>query len=214
MIKILIPAYNEEESIAGVVEEFKQLGQVVVCDNNSSDNTAEEAKKAGAKVVFEHKKGKGNAIRKLLEEESNTYLITDGDGAFKAEDGRKLLNLIANGADLVIGRRENLNEHNPNSIFFRVISKKLLINYINKKYKPNIRINDFMSGLRAFNHKIRNIELTSNGWSIETEMTLKAIKNNLKVIEIPIKVRPRQGGKQKSNVFNVGFPVLRRIIFS
>jgi len=214
MIKILIPAYNEENSIGNVVEEFSQLGQVVVCDNNSDDNTAEEAERAGAKVVFEKKVGKGNAIRKLLEEESDVYLITDADGAFKAEDGKKLLNLIANGADLVIGKRENLNEHNKNLILTRDISKKALNYYFNKRYPSNVKINDFMSGLRAFNNKIKFFELKSNGWDIETEMTLKAIKNNLKVIEIPVKVRPRHSGKQKSNIFNVGFPVLKRILFS
>ncbi len=219
MIKILIPAHNEESCIAGVVNEFKKIGEVVVCDNNSNDKTMNAARDAEATVIFEKRKGKGFAIRKLLNEKADIYCLIDADGAFYAADVKKMLTLVKEDkADMVIGKRIDLNVHNRNSIFFRFLFIKLvksLFNLTFRKYIQKGRIHDFMSGCRCFNDKLKNdLKLTSKGFEIETEITIQALKRGFRIVEVPIKVRPRESGKQKSNILNVGLPVFWKILFS
>ncbi len=213
MVKVLIPSNNEEKNIARVVGNYKLYGQVVVCDNNSVDRTADIAKNEGAKVIFEKKKGKGYAIRALLREKSDIYVLVDADNAFYAEDCKKMIDLIRRGkADMVIGRRIDVNVHNKNSPILRSIFLGLLKLIFTMKFG---KVDDFMSGYRVFNRKVRDsLRLNSEGFDVETEITIQALKNNFRIIEIHINAKPRRFGKQKSNILNVGLPVLRRIIFS
>lgn len=212
-IRILIPAYNEEKNIEKVVNAFKKIGQVIVCNNNSTDNTKKQAKKAGAEVIFEKRKGKGYAIRRLLKQKADIYVLVDSDNAFYPENSKKMIDLIKNKkADMVIGKRININTHNKNSILLRNIFLKLLKTIFRIKFR---KVGDFMSGYRAFNNKVKEkLNLKSKGFEIETEITIQTIKNNLKILEIPVKVKPRRAGKQKSNIFNVGFRVLKTILLS
>lgn len=212
-VKILIPAMNEENNIRDVVKSFAKIGEVIICDNKSQDNTTEKAEEAGAKVVFEKRKGKGYCIRRLLEENADIYVLVDGDDAFYAQDCKRMINLIKQGrADMVIGRRTNLNEHNKNSIFLRKVFLRLLAALFRARFG---KIHDFMSGFRAFNGKVKgSLNLTSKGFGIDAEITIRALKNRFKILEIPVRVKPRKYGRQKSNVFNVGMPVLKRIILS
>jgi len=215
MIKILIPAFNEQGNIADVVNDFSKHGDVVVCDNESTDSTAEEARNAGAKVISS-KKGKGNAVRELLKEESGIYVLVDGDGAFNAEYLPMILGpLRAGSADIVIGKRANINIHNRNSMLFRRISLNLLQWIFNLRFGKEQKITDFLSGMRAFKRDVRDrLKLKSNGFGIEAEMTIQAIRSNFKIKEVEVPVRPRKHGRQSSNILNVGIPVLREILFS
>jgi len=191
MIKILVPAYKERENIAKVAKEYSKYGKVVVIE----------------------RKGKGNAVRELLKEKADIYVLVDGDDAFYADDCKKMIGLIEDGkADIVIGKRTNINVHNKNSMFLRSIFLIMLKRLFRAKFG---NIDDFMSGYRAFNDKVKKkLKLKSKGFDIDTEITIQALKNNLRIMEIPVKVRSRRFGKQKSNILNVGFPVLKRIIFS
>ncbi|MBU0628109.1 MAG: glycosyltransferase family 2 protein [Nanoarchaeota archaeon] len=215
MIKILISAYNESGNIAQAVRKFSEYGRVVVCDNESTDSTAAEASGAGAKVITS-KKGKGNSVRELLKEESDIYVLADGDGAFYAEDCERMISLLKGGkADMVIGRRLNINTHTRGFNLLRKIILPLLIILFNMKHARDRRINDFLCGFRAFTNEVKEkLDLKSKGFGIETEITMQALKNNFNVVEIPIKVKPRRFGKQKANPINVGFPALMNILFS
>jgi len=115
-VGVIIPARNEEKSIGLVVEQLlalhneQQTGlidELVVCDNGSNDLTCQRAKEAGARVVYENKAGYGTACLTALAALTPTDIIlfTDGDHAFKAAQAIRLLDGIANGADLVIGSR-------------------------------------------------------------------------------------------------------------
>jgi hypothetical protein len=191
MIKILIPAFKEGKNIAKAINDFKKYG----------------------KAIAYGEKGKGNTVRKLLKEKSDIYVLVDGDDAFYAEDCNKMIDLVMNGkADMVIGKRINRDTHNKNSIFLRKMFLSFLELIFRLKYKNNY---DFMSGYRVFNDKVKQkLDLKSKGFDIDTEITIQAIKNKFRIIEVPVKVKPRKSGKQKSNIINVGFPVLKRIIFS
>ena len=214
MLKILIPALNEERNIESTIEGFKKIfpnAVIVVCNNNSSDNTAENAEKAGAKVIYESRKGKGYAIRRLLKEKADIYVIVDGDDAFYAEDAEKMISLIENKkADMVIGVRKNLNEHNRQNKIVRKITKGMLNYIFRRKYDPDIK--DFLSGYRALNYKLaKNLNLNSKGFEIETELTIQALKNQAQIKEIDVHCKKRRYGRQKSSIFNVGFPVLKQL---
>ena len=85
-VAVLIPCYNEELTIDKVVKDCKKYlpeAEIFVCDNNSTDKTAEKAKKAGAKVMFESRQGKGNAVRRMFADiDADVYVMIDGDGTY------------------------------------------------------------------------------------------------------------------------------------
>ena len=135
-IKILIPAYNEEKNIPLVIQSYAKYGEVVVCDNGSTDKTGYISKKSGAKVVFEGCRGKGHTVRRLLKESADIYVLVDGDDAFYPSDCEKMIQLVREGSvDMVIGKRVNINQHNNNSIFLRGIFLKMLLFLFNLKFK-------------------------------------------------------------------------------
>jgi len=212
MIKILIPALDEADSIAKVVNDFLPYGEVVVCDNGSRDMTAKIAKNAGAKVLFEPRKGKGYAIQKLLGEIADFYVLVDGDDAFHAGDLGLMIRLLKeNRFDMVIGNRVNLNIHNTNSIYLRKVFFGMLNSLF--MFRCNTHL-DFMSGYRCFNDNVKKrLSLKSNGFDIETDITLQTHKKGFNIGGIIVRVKPRNAGKQKSNIFNVGFPVLLRLLY-
>ena len=109
-IAVLIPCYNEAQTIEKVVKEFKQeLPEAIiyVYDNNSKDGTDDIARAAGAVVRYEHQQGKGNVVRRMFQEiEAECYLMADGDDTYPAESARVLVNHVLNEqADMVVGDR-------------------------------------------------------------------------------------------------------------
>ena len=112
-LAVIIPAYNEEQTIAGVIHEFKMAlpeAKIYVGDNNSQDETADRAREAGAEVIFCSKKGKGNAVRKMFEEvEADIYIMIDADQTYSAQNVRELIAPVLHGkADMVIGVRKQV----------------------------------------------------------------------------------------------------------
>ena len=109
-IAVLIPCYNEGQTIAKVVKDYREAlpeATIYVYDNNSSDHTDEIAREAGAVVRYEYQQGKGNVIRSMFRDiDAECYVMTDGDDTYPAEDARKLADQILQGkADMVIGDR-------------------------------------------------------------------------------------------------------------
>ena len=109
-IAVLIPCYNESQTISKVVKDYKKAlpeADIYVYDNNSSDNTDKIAKKAGAIVKYEYRQGKGNVIRSMFRDlDYDCYLMIDGDDTYPAENAREMCDLVLNGkADMVIGDR-------------------------------------------------------------------------------------------------------------
>jgi glycosyltransferase involved in cell wall biosynthesis len=195
-ISVLIPAYNEEKTIGKVVKDFKKQlpeAKIYVCDNNSNDKTAEISEKTGAYVLKENRQGKGYALQKLLIIKSDIYVMVDGDDTYPAEKVKNLIQqIIENKADMVIASRKKFNSGVVRNFGNFLISK--LLNLFFKQ-----KLHDALSGYRAFNHNlIKNLNLISKGFGMETELTIKAIENNFEIIEIPIDYRARKESKLRT----------------
>lgn len=217
-IAILIPCYNEELTIAKVINDFKNElpeADIYVYDNNSKDNTVSKAKESGAIVKHEYNQGKGNVVRRMFREiDADIFVIVDGDDTYPAECVHKLINPIKeNKADMVVGDRlSNGTYKKENKRRFHGFGNNLVKKVINKIFKTNL--NDIMSGYRAFSKIfVKNIPVLSSGFEIETEMTLHALDKKFIIKEVPIEYRDRPSGSvSKLNTISDGIKVIKTII--
>ncbi len=215
-IAVLIPCYNESQTISKVVKDYKKAlpeADIYVYDNNSSDNTDKIAKKAGAIVKYEYRQGKGNVIRSMFRDlDYDCYLMIDGDDTYPAENAREMCDLVLNGkADMVIGDRLSSTYFQENKRPFHNIGNKMVRWFINTIFKNNIK--DIMTGYRAFSYDfVKGFPILSKGFEIETEMTIHAVDKNFKVVEIPVQYRDRpEGSVSKLNTISDGIKVLKTI---
>lgn len=216
-IAVLIPCYNESQTIAKVVKDYKNAlpeATIYVYDNNSSDHTDEIAREAGAVVRYVYQQGKGNVIRKMFREiDAECYLITDGDDTYPAEDAKKLAAPILEGrADMVIGDRLSSTYFTENKRPFHNTGNRLVRALINLIFQSKIK--DIMTGARAFNYEfVKSFPILSAGFEIETEMSIHALDKNFQLVEVPVGYRDRpEGSLSKLNTFSDGFKVLRTIV--
>ena len=216
-IAVLIPCYNEEKTIGKVINDYKKClpdANIYVYDNNSTDDTVKNAKKAGAIIKYEYRQGKGNVIRTMFKEiDADCYLIVDGDDTYSASNAKEMCNLILDGkADMVVGDRLSGSYFDENKRLFHNFGNKLVRNLINKIFKTNI--NDIMTGYRAFSYEfVKGFPILSKGFEIETEMTVHAVDKNFKIVEIPILYQNRPSGSfSKLNTYSDGIKVLKTIV--
>lgn len=217
-IAVLIPCYNEETTIKKVVEDFKRElpeAEIYVYDNNSKDKTSELAETAGAIVKHEYNQGKGNVVRRMFREiKADIYVMVDGDDTYPAEEVHKLIEPIKNGiADMVIGDRlSNGTYQKENKRAFHEFGNNIVKKTINRLFKCKLK--DIMTGYRAFNDIfVKNMPVLSQGFEIETEMTLYALDKRFIIKEVPIEYRDRpKNSTSKVNTINDGIKVIRKII--
>lgn len=216
-IAVLIPCYNESKTIKKVIEDFKRElpeATIYVYDNNSSDNTAEIAKKAGAIVRTERKQGKGNVIRTMFREiDAECYIMTDGDDTYPAEDAKKMCKeVLENNVDMVIGDRLSSTYFEENKRPFHNTGNVIVRLLINMIYKSKIR--DVMTGYRAFSYRfVKTFPVLSKGFEIETEMTIHSLDKNLNLENVTIEYRDRpEGSSSKLNTYVDGAKVIKTII--
>ena len=215
-IAILIPCYNEAKTIGKVVEDYKKVlpeADIYVYDNNSTDETANIAKKAGAIVKYEYRQGKGNVIRSMFKDiDADCYLMIDGDDTYPANHAKEMCNFVLEKkADMVIGDRLSSTYFTENKRPFHNFGNRLVRGLINKLFKSNVR--DIMTGYRAFSYDfVKTFPVLSKGFEIETEMTIHALDKNFLLREIPVDYRDRPvGSESKLNTFSDGFKVLKTI---
>ena len=139
-IAVLIPCYNESQTIAKVVKDFKKAlpdADIYVYDNNSSDNTDEIAKKAGAIVRYEYRQGKGNVIRSMFRDlDYDCYLMIDGDDTYPSENAKEMCDLVLDGkADMVIGDRLSSTYFKENKRLFHGMGNVVVRWFINTIFK-------------------------------------------------------------------------------
>ncbi len=213
---ILIPCYNESATIEKVVNDFKKTmphADVYVYDNNSTDNSDSIARDAGAIVCYEYKQGKGNVVKSMFREiKADCYIMVDGDDTYPAESAVEFEELILNGkADMVIGDRLSSTYFEENDRLFHNTGNKLVRKFINLFFKSNLH--DIMTGMRAFNYDfVKSFPISSKEFEIETEMSVFALINNFKIVEIPIQYRDRiEGSESKLNTYSDGFKVIMMI---
>lgn len=216
-IAVLIPCYNEAPTIEKVVADaIAALPEAVVYvyDNNSTDGTAEIAAKAGAIVHHEYQQGKGNVIRRMFREiDASCYLLIDGDDTYPLEHAREMTDLVLHRhADMVVGDRLSSTYFQENKRPFHNFGNSLVRGSINRLFGSDIK--DIMTGYRAFSYAfVKTFPVLSQGFEIETEMTIHAVYNHMQIENVIVDYRDRpQGSVSKLNTFSDGFKVLRTIL--
>lgn len=214
---VLIPCYNEALSVEKVVGDFRRVlpqAEIYVYNNNSSDNTEELARRAGAIVRNEYRQGKGNVVRSMFRDiDADCYVMVDGDDTYPAEDCLPMVEMILDGkADMVIGDRLSTSYFDENKRPFHNFGNKLVRGLINHLFSS--KVVDIMTGYRAFNREfIECFPVTSKGFEIETEMTIHALNRNFLIKEIPISYRDRcEGSESKLNTVSDGIKVLKTVV--
>lgn len=216
-IAVLIPCYNEEQTIKKVVSDVKETlpeAVVYVYDNNSTDNTVALAKEAGAIVRHEYKQGKGNVIRRMFREiDAQCYLMIDGDDTYPLDCARELVDkVLLYQADMVVGDRLSSTYFTENKRPFHNFGNSLMRLGINTLFRSDIK--DIMTGYRAFSYEfVKTFPVFSKGFEIETEMTIHAVNYHMQVDNVVVQYRDRpEGSESKLNTYSDGMRVIRKML--
>lgn len=217
-VAVLIPCYNEAATIAKVVSDFHTAlpeAAIYVYDNASTDDTAAVAATAGAVVRHESRQGKGNVVRSMFRDiDADYYIMVDGDDTYPAQAATELLAPIISGdADMVVGDRiSNGSYDNQNGRRFHKFGNNLVRWLIRLLYghAPH----DVMTGYRAFSRAfVKTMPVMSQGFQIETEISIWAVDHRWRVIDVPIDYRDRpEGSESKLSTFTDGMLVLAAIV--
>ncbi len=215
-IAVLIPCYNEAKTIGKVVKDFRAAlpdAEVYVYDNNSRDGTDEIAREAGAIVRYERRQGKGNVIRTMFREiDADAYLMIDGDDTYPAEHAREMIDrVLTRSVDMVVGDRLSSTYFTENKRMFHNTGNRLVRGLVNRIFGG--KITDLMTGYRAFSYQfVKSFPVLSEGFEIETEMSIHALDKNLYVECMPVGYRDRpEDSPSKLNTVSDGFKVLKTI---
>ncbi len=216
-IAVLIPCYNEEQTIEKVVKDSLAAmpGAVVyVYDNNSTDRTAQIAKEAGAVVRHEYVQGKGNVIRRMFREiDALCYIMVDGDDTYPMEFASEMADrVLSHNADMVVGDRLSSTYFSENKRPFHNFGNSMVRAVINRLYKCDIK--DIMTGFRAFSYQfVKTFPVMSKGFEIETETTIHAVNNDMQVENVVVEYRDRPAGSEsKLNTYSDGMKVIFTIV--
>ncbi len=214
-IALLVPCYNEEQTIAQVVRDFQRVlpeAEISVFDNASTDRTTEAARAAGARVVYSPHKGKGNVVRHMFSTiEADIYLMVDGDSTYSADSAPLLLEKFRSlHVDMMVGRRRTPAEklqgaYRPMHQF----GNRFVCWLIGKSFGTDIQ--DVFSGYRVFGRNfVKSIPLHAKGFEIEIEMTLQALSKDYRIAEIDVPYGSRPTGSfSKLNTYRDGLLVLK-----
>ncbi|MBR4573292.1 MAG: glycosyltransferase [Lachnospiraceae bacterium] len=216
-IAVLIPCYNESQTIAKVVRDYKEAlpeAVIYVYDNNSTDDSAKIAREAGAVVRHEYKQGKGNVMRRMfMEIDADCYLMVDGDDTYPADNARQMVDaVLERKADMVIGDRLSSTYFTENKRLFHNFGNTIVKKSINVLFHSDI--SDIMTGYRAFSYRfVKTFPVLSEGFEIETEMTIHAIDKNMEVENVVVMYRDRpEGSESKLDTVGDGIRVLFTIV--
>jgi len=214
-IAVLLPCFNEEITIAGVVAGFTRAlpgATVYVYDNNSTDATATRAAAAGAIVRREPLQGKGNVVRRMFADiEADIYVMADGDGTYDPGSAPEMVRMIAeDGIDMVVGARKESGDAAAWNQRRR-LGNRLLTGFVARLFGK--RFTDILSGYRAFSRRfVKSFPALAPGFEIETELTVHALELRVPVAEIdtPYIARP-EGSQSKLRTSRDGARILRTI---
>jgi glycosyltransferase involved in cell wall biosynthesis len=213
-LAILVPCYNEEAAIGKVVRDFREVlpdAAIYVYDNNSRDQTMARAREAGAIVRSEQRQGKGNVVRRMFADiEADLYVLVDGDDTYDPSAApRMVASLIAAGADILTARRI----HTDAAAYRRghVFGNRLLTGLAATLF--SVKLGDMLSGYRVFSRRfVKSFPLTAQGFGIETELTIHAVRLMMPMIETDTRYKERPiGSVSKLNTWRDGFRILSTI---
>ncbi len=214
-IAVLIPCYNEAAAIATVVRDFKAAlpgAAIYVYDNNSKDETIARAREAGAIVRSELRQGKGNVVRRMFADiEADVYVLVDGDDTYEAEAAPGLVKrLIDEGFDIVSGRRVATGEAAYRT--GHVLGNQLLTGLTSTMFR--VELLDLLTGYRVMSRRfVKSFPFTAEGFGIETELTVHAVRLLMPMIEIDTRYKERpEGSVSKLNTYRDGLRILFTIV--
>jgi glycosyltransferase (TIGR04182 family) len=192
-VSVLVPTYNEAETIADVVERYRAEGfdDVLVIDGGSTDGTQDLAAEAGARVEQQRGDGKGQAVREAMEYiDRPVVLMVDGDSTYRPDEADRMLEPIFEGrADHVIGNR--FADMQPGAMTRLNQTGNRIINRA-FQYIHGTNLVDILSGYRAFTREsFEKLSLSADGFGIETEMAVECVKHSVRVEVVPITYEPR-----------------------
>lgn len=215
-VAVLIPCFNEAVAVGGVVADFRAAlpdAAIIVCDNASTDGTAGLARAAGAAVLAEPRRGKGNAVRRLFADvEADAYILVDGDGTYDAKAAPALLALFqAGGLDMVTATRvsqAHAAAYRPGHVLGnRAISGAIA--WLFGQGAP-----DMLSGYRVFSRRfVKSFPALAEGFETETEFTVHALELGMPVGHLDTAYRERPpGSHSKLNTFRDGARILLTVV--
>jgi glycosyltransferase involved in cell wall biosynthesis len=214
-VAVLIPCFNEETAVATVVADFRKAlpsAEIFVYDNNSSDRTSAVARKAGAQVRHERRQGKGHVVRRMFADvDADIYLLVDGDATYDASSAPRMIEkLLSDHLDMVVGFRVDQAEaaYRPG----HRTGNRLLTGFLSNVFGAAFK--DILSGYRVFSRRfVKSFPVLSDGFEIETELSVHALELALPVAELetPYYARP-PGSFSKLNTWRDGFRILGTIL--
>jgi glycosyltransferase involved in cell wall biosynthesis len=214
-IAVLVPCFNEEAAVATVVTGFRQAlpsAQIYVYDNNSKDRTAAVAREAGAEVRSERRQGKGHVVRRMFADiDADIYVLVDGDATYDAPSAPRMIErLVGKQLDMVVGLRVD-----QVKAAYRAGHRTgnwMLTSFLSDTFGQ--AFTDILSGYRVFSRRfVKSFPVLSDGFEIETELTVHALELSMPVAEIetPYYARP-EGSFSKLNTWGDGFRILNTIL--
>jgi len=214
-VAVLVPCYNEEAAVATVVADFRKAlpaAEIFVYDNNSRDRTAEVARAAGAIVRGERRQGKGHVVRRMFADiDADIYVLVDGDATYDAPSVPRMIEALVNDhLDMVVGLRvdQSVAAYRPG----HRTGNWMLTSFLSTVFGQAFR--DILSGYRVFSRRfVKSFPVLSDGFEIETELSVHALELALPVTEIetPYYARP-EGSVSKLNTWRDGFRILGTIL--
>ncbi len=216
LISVVIPSLNEEKNIANVIRDVRdslsgKRYEIIVVDGNSSDRTAEIARQHGARIIYDSV-GKGSALIKGMNAARGDIIISmDADLSHEAKELNLLIDGINIGYDVCMGSRFMSGGDSEDISPLRKEGNRFFVFLVNTIFGSHY--SDMCYGYRAFNKKIlKRLELREKGFGIETEISISAVKNRLRVLEVPSIEKKRAAGEPKLRTFRDGWVILRTII--
>jgi glycosyltransferase involved in cell wall biosynthesis len=214
-IAVLVPCFNEEAAVATVVADFRKSlpsAEIFVYDNNSSDRTVAVAREAGARVRSERRQGKGHVVRRMFADiDADIYVLVDGDATYDAASAPRMVDaLLSDHLDMVVGLRVDQVQAawRPG----HRTGNWMLTSFLSSVFGQAFR--DILSGYRVFSRRfVKSFPVLSDGFEIETELSVHALELALPVAEIetPYYDRP-EGSFSKLNTWRDGFRILGTIL--
>jgi glycosyltransferase involved in cell wall biosynthesis len=214
-IAVIIPCYNEALTISDLVHAFRTHlpeAQIYVFDNNSTDNTAQLAREAGAVVRKVTMQGKGSVVRRMFADvEADAYVMIDGDGTYDVGAARQLIDkLLQEGLDMVVGSR--ISTEQAAYRFGHRAGNTMLTSFVSSIFGRTFT--DILSGYRVFSRRyVKSFAAHSSGFEIETELTVHALELRMPVAEIETTYGSRpEGSVSKLSTYRDGVRILITIL--
>ncbi len=214
-IAVLLPCFNEEAAIGATVEGFRRAlpeATVYVYDNNSRDRTREVAAAAGAVVRSEAQQGKGHVVRRMFADiDADVYVMADGDLTYDPASAPQMVRmLLAGQLDMVVGTR--LHEATQAYRGGHLLGNRLFTRLLGRLFGRSFT--DIFSGYRAFSRRfVKSFPVLSEGFEIETEMSVHALELRMPVGEIQTRYAARpEGSHSKLSTYGDGWRILKTIL--